>query len=63
MSDYPELMSAAEAAKLFGVNKKTILRWIDSIKGFPIPVTPEGANVKFIKQEMLDYFYRGRDNK
>ncbi|ENB9033406.1 helix-turn-helix domain-containing protein [Escherichia coli] len=59
MSDYPELMSAAEAAKLFGVNKKTILRWIDSIKGFPIPVTPEGANVKFIKQEMLDYFYRG----
>ncbi|EOO6454499.1 TPA: helix-turn-helix domain-containing protein [Escherichia coli] len=63
MSDYPELMSAAEAAKLFGVNKKTILRWIDSIKGFPVPVTPEGANVKFIKQEMLDYFYRGRDNK
>ncbi|EGI4010874.1 MAG: helix-turn-helix domain-containing protein [Escherichia coli] len=63
MSDYPELMSAAEAAKLFGVNKKTILRWIDRIKGFPIPVTPEGANVKFIKQEMLDYFYRDRDNK
>lgn len=63
MSDYPELMSAAEAAKLFGVNKKTILRWIDSIKGFPVPVTPEGANVKFIKQEMLDYFYRGRDKK
>ncbi|EHX1168942.1 helix-turn-helix domain-containing protein [Escherichia coli] len=63
MSDYPELMSAAEAAKLFGVNKKTILRWIDTIKGFPLPVTPEGANVKFIKQEMLDYFYRGRDNK
>ena len=53
MSDYPELMSAAEAAKLFGVNKKTILRWIDSIKGFPIPVTPEGANVKFIKQLFL----------
>ncbi|HDL8922074.1 TPA: helix-turn-helix domain-containing protein [Escherichia coli] len=63
MSDYPELMSAAEAARLFGVNKKTILRWIDTIKGFPLPVTPEGANVKFIKQEMLDYFYRGRDNK
>ncbi|HFT9052600.1 TPA: helix-turn-helix domain-containing protein [Escherichia coli] len=63
MSDYPELMSAAEAARLFGVNKKTILRWIDTIKGFPIPVSPEGANVKFIKQEMLDYFYRGRDNK
>ncbi|HDX6842411.1 TPA: helix-turn-helix domain-containing protein [Escherichia coli] len=58
MSDYPELMSAAEAAKLFGVNKRTILRWIDSVKGFPLPVSPEGANVKFIKQEMLDYFWR-----
>ncbi|HEI3484673.1 TPA: helix-turn-helix domain-containing protein [Escherichia coli] len=63
MSDYPELMSAEEAAKLFGVNKRTILRWIDSIPGFPIPVSPEGANVKFIKREVLDYFWRGHSHE
>lgn len=63
MSNYPELMTAEEVAKLFGVNKRTILRWIDTINGFPIPVSPEGANVKFIKGEVLEYFYRGRDKK
>lgn len=59
MDNFPELMSCEQVARLFCVNKRTILRWIDSIPGFPIPVSPEGTPVKFIKKEVLDYFYRG----
>lgn len=60
MDNFPELMSCEQVARLFCVNKRTILRWIDSIPGFPVPVSPEGTPVKFIKKEVLDYFYRGR---
>ncbi|HAW0113052.1 TPA: helix-turn-helix domain-containing protein [Escherichia coli] len=59
MNSFPELMTAEEVARLFCVNKRTILRWIDSIPGFPIPISPEGTPVKFIKKEVLAYFYRG----
>ncbi|WP_407241529.1 helix-turn-helix domain-containing protein [Escherichia coli] len=59
MNSFPELMNAEEVARLFGVNKRTILRWIDSIPGFPVPVSPEGTPVKFIKKEVLAYFWRG----
>lgn len=59
MNDFPELMSCEEVARLFCVNKRTILRWIDNIPGFPIPISPEGTPVKFIKKEVLAYFWRG----
>ncbi|MED9268497.1 helix-turn-helix domain-containing protein [Escherichia coli] len=63
MSSFPELMTAEEVARLFCVNKRTILRWIDSIPGFPIPVSPEGTPVKFIKKEVLAYFWRGHSHE
>ncbi|HII1887347.1 TPA: helix-turn-helix domain-containing protein [Escherichia coli] len=63
MNSFPELMTAEEVARLFCVNKRTILRWIDSIPGFPIPISPEGTPVKFIKKEVLAYFWRGRNHE
>ena len=63
MNDYPELMSCADVAQLFSVSQRTILRGIDNIPGFPIPVSPEGTPVKFIKKEVFDYFWRGRNHE
>lgn len=60
MNDFPELIGCEEVAKLFCVSKRTILRWVNKIPGFPIPVSPEGTPLRFIRSEVLDYFYRGR---
>lgn len=60
MNNYPELMTAEEVAKLFCVSKRTVTRWVDKIPGFPIPVSPEGTPLRFIRSEVLEYFYRGR---
>ncbi|EFC2213091.1 DNA-binding protein [Escherichia coli] len=62
MNDYPELISCEDVARLFCVNKRTILRWIVNIPGFPVPVSPEGTPVKFIKKEVLAYFWRGHNH-
>ncbi|HHU7452756.1 TPA: helix-turn-helix domain-containing protein [Escherichia coli] len=53
-------MTAEEVAKLFSVSKRTVLRWVIKIPGFPIPVSPEGTPLRFIRSEVLEYFYRGR---
>lgn len=58
--NYPDLMTAEEVAKLFFVSKRTVARWVNSIPGFPIPVSPEGTPLRFIRSEILEYFYRGR---
>ncbi|EHH5191444.1 helix-turn-helix domain-containing protein [Escherichia coli] len=58
--NFPKLMNSEEVARLFGVSKRTITRWVDSIPDFPIPVSPEGTPLKFIRSEVLEYFYRGR---
>lgn len=60
MNDFPELIGCEEVAKLFCVSKRTILRWVNKIPGFPIPVSPEGTPLRFIRSEVLEYFYRGR---
>lgn len=60
MNDFPKLMNSEEVAKLFGVSKRTVTRWVDSIPDFPIPVSPEGTPLKFIRSEVIEYFYRGR---
>ncbi|HHK8722554.1 TPA: helix-turn-helix domain-containing protein [Escherichia coli] len=60
MNDFPKLMNSEEVARLFGVSKRTVTRWVDSIPDFPIPVSPEGTPLKFIRSEVLEYFYRGR---
>lgn len=60
MNDYPKLMNSEEVARLFGVSKRTVTRWVDTIPGFPIPVSPEGTPLKFIRSEVLEFFYRGR---
>ncbi|HFU4723969.1 TPA: helix-turn-helix domain-containing protein [Escherichia coli] len=52
-------MTAEEVAKLFCVSKRTVTRWVDKIPGFPIPVSPEGTPLRFIRSEILEYFYRG----
>ncbi|WP_306377961.1 helix-turn-helix domain-containing protein [Escherichia coli] len=53
-------MTSEEVARLFGVSKRTVTRWTDTIPGFPIPVSPEGTPLRFIRSEVLEYFYRGR---
>lgn len=58
--NFPKLMTSEEVARLFGVSKRTVTRWVDSIPGFPIPVSPEGTPLKFIRSEVIEYFYRGR---
>lgn len=60
MNDFPKLMTSEEVARLFGVSKRTVTRWVDSIPDFPIPVSPEGTPLKFIRSEVIEYFYRGR---
>lgn len=60
MNDFPKLMTSEEVARLLGVSKRTVTRWVDSIPGFPIPVSPEGTPLRFIRSEVLEYFYRGR---
>lgn len=58
--NFPKLMTSEEVARLFGVSKRTVTRWTDTIPGFPIPVSPEGTPLKFIRSEVIEYFYRGR---
>ncbi|HCJ8847877.1 TPA: helix-turn-helix domain-containing protein [Escherichia coli] len=59
--NYPDLITADEVAKLFSVSKRTVARWVNrKIPGFPIPVSPEGTPLRFIRSEILEYFYRGR---
>ncbi|HFM1588344.1 TPA: helix-turn-helix domain-containing protein [Escherichia coli] len=53
-------MTVKEVARLFCVSERTILRWVNKIPGFPIPVSPEGTPLRFIRSEVLEYFYRGR---
>lgn len=60
MNDFPKLMNSEEVASLFGVSKRTVTRWVDTIPGFPVPVSPEGTPLKFIRSEVIEYFYRGR---
>ena len=60
MNSFPELMTAEEVARLFSVSKRTITRWVVTIPDFPIPVSPEGTPLRFIRSEVLEYFYRGR---
>lgn len=63
MNDFPELISCEQVARLFCVSKRTILRWVDKIPGFPIPVSPEGTPLRFIRSEILEYLYRGHNHK
>ncbi|HBJ0272769.1 TPA: helix-turn-helix domain-containing protein [Escherichia coli] len=58
--NFPKLMTSEEVARLFCVSKRTVTRWVDTIPGFPIPVSPEGTPLRFIRSEVLEYFYRGR---
>ncbi|ELH6528357.1 helix-turn-helix domain-containing protein [Escherichia coli] len=60
MNGFPQLMTGKEVAELFRVSQRTITRWVDKIPGFPIPVSPEGTPLRFIRSEVLEYFYRGR---
>ncbi|CAM7261028.1 TPA: helix-turn-helix domain-containing protein [Escherichia coli] len=60
MNGFPQLMTGKEVAELFRVSQRTITRWVNKIPGFPIPVSPEGTPLRFIRSEVLEYFYRGR---
>ena len=60
MNGFPQLMTGKEVAELFRVSQRTITRWVDKIPGFPIPVSPEGTPLRFIRSEVLEYFYSGR---
>ncbi|WP_306433119.1 helix-turn-helix domain-containing protein [Escherichia coli] len=56
-------MTSAEVAELFCVSKRTVTRWVNTIPSFPIPVSPEGTPLRFIRSEILEYFYRRHNHK
>ncbi|EIG6213458.1 helix-turn-helix domain-containing protein [Escherichia coli] len=58
-----ELMTVNEVAALFGVTRRTIFRWMNKIKVWPVPVTPVGARIKFIRSEIMAFYYSKASRK
>lgn len=58
MNEDVELMTVTLVARLFGVTRWSIFKWMQRIPDFPKSVTPAGCQIKFIKEEVLDYFYK-----
>ncbi|ENU1175844.1 helix-turn-helix transcriptional regulator [Escherichia coli] len=58
-----ELMTINEVAALFGVTRRTIFRWMNKIPGWPVPVTPVGARIKFIRREIIEFYYSKASRK
>lgn len=58
-----ELMTVNEVAALFGVTRRTIFRWMNKIKSWPVPVTPVGARIKFIRSEIMAFYYSKASRK
>ncbi|EHM8969161.1 helix-turn-helix domain-containing protein [Escherichia coli] len=51
-----ELMTINEVAALFHVTRRTIFRWMNRIPNWPVPVTPVGARIKFIRSEIMEFY-------
>ncbi|EFB4180457.1 helix-turn-helix transcriptional regulator [Escherichia coli] len=51
-----ELMTINEVADLFGVTRRTIFRWMNKIPQWPVPVSPVGARIKFIRSEIMEFY-------
>ncbi|QMM45498.1 helix-turn-helix domain-containing protein [Escherichia coli] len=51
-----ELMTINEVADLFSVTRRTIFRWMNKIPNWPVPVTPVGARIKFIRSEIMAFY-------
>ena len=51
-----ELMTVNEVAALFGVTRRKIFRWMNKITGWPVPVSPIGSRIKFIRSEILEFY-------
>lgn len=51
-----ELMTVNEVATLFGVTRRKIFLWMNKIKGWPVPVSPIGSIIKFIRSEILEFY-------
>ena len=51
-----ELMTVNEVAALFGVTRRKIFRWMNKIKGWPVPVSTIGSRIKFIRSEILEFY-------
>lgn len=51
-----ELMTVNEVAALFGVTRRKIFWWMNKIKGWPVPVSPIGSRIKFIRSEILEFY-------
>ncbi|EQO95424.1 hypothetical protein SK85_01362 [Escherichia coli] len=39
-----------------GVTRRTLFRWMSKIKNWPVPVSPVGARVKFIRSEIMEFY-------
>ena len=39
-----------------GVSRRTLFRWMSKIKNWPVPVSPVGARVKFIRSEIMEFY-------
>lgn len=50
-------MSINEVAELYAVHPATIRRWIKNVEGFPRPITPAGKNIKFIRKEIMQFYF------
>ncbi|ENF4907356.1 helix-turn-helix domain-containing protein [Escherichia coli] len=49
-------MNCRQVADLFGVTARTIQEWSKNIETFPLPVSPEGAQLRFVREEIEAYF-------
>lgn len=53
-------MTLKEVAELYAVHPATIRRWIKNVKGFPSPIGPAGKNIKFHRDDVMEFFNKGR---
>lgn len=58
-----EIVTIGELARIFGVTKPTIRKWVDSIPGFIQPFTPEGCQMKFWRHEVESYLHRNEASR
>lgn len=56
MKNDSRFMNCRQVADLFGVTARTIQEWSKNIETFPLPVSPEGAQLRFVREEIEAYF-------
>ncbi|EFF1117768.1 helix-turn-helix domain-containing protein [Escherichia coli] len=50
-----KLLTVNQVARLFGVSRWTIFKWMKSLPGFPQSVNPPNHRVLFLEETILEY--------